>query len=79
MTFDIQPFLKDGAFDADTTRVMGEAYEKARKALHDRGQPLFVQEAITKRIVDIADTGERDPDELARRALQSFGFAIEQD
>src|SRR4051812_45271464 len=44
MTADIFPFLKDRAFDAEATRVMGEAYDKARKALHDRGQPRLVQE-----------------------------------
>jgi len=77
MTADIVPFLKDRAFDAEATRVMGEAYDKARKMLHDRGQPHVVQEIIAKRIIDIAATGERDPDELARRALQAVGLKSE--
>ena len=77
MTIDIKPFLKDRAFDAEATRVMGEAYDKARKMLHDKGQPYTVQEIIAKRIIDIAMTGERDPDELARRALQALGLATE--
>ena len=77
MTADILPFLKDRAFDAEATRVMGEAYDKARKMLHDRGQPHVVQEIIAKRIIDIAATGERDPDELARRALQAVGLKSE--
>jgi hypothetical protein len=46
--------------------------------LHDRGQPQVVQEIIAKRIIDIAMTGERDPDELARRALQALGLTPEQ-
>jgi hypothetical protein len=79
MTADIVPFLKDRAFDAEATRVMGEAYDKARKMLHDKGQPHVVQEIIAKRIIDIAATGERNPDELARRALQALGLAKEQD
>jgi hypothetical protein len=79
MTADIVPFLKDRAFDAEATRVMGEAYDKARKMLHDKGQPHVVQEIIAKRIIDIAMTGERDPDELARRALQALGLAGEKD
>jgi hypothetical protein len=58
---------------------MGEAYDKARKALHDKGQPPVVQEIIAKRIIAIAAKGERNPDELARRALQALGLAIEQD
>jgi hypothetical protein len=75
MTADIVPFLKDRAFDADATRAMGEAYDRARKMLHDRGQPLVVQEIIAKRIIDIAASGERDADELARKALQALGIA----
>ena len=78
MTADILPFLKDRAFDAEATRVMGEAYDKARKALHDRGQPHLVQEIIAERIIDIAAKGERNPDELARRALQALGLTTEQ-
>jgi len=72
---DILPFLEDCDFDATATRVMGEAYDKARRLLHDRGQPQIIQEIIAKRIIDIAMTGERDADELARRALVTFGFA----
>jgi hypothetical protein len=71
---DILPFLKDRAFDATATRVMGEAYDRARRMLHDKGQPHVVQEIIAKRIIDIAATGERDPDELARRALRAVGL-----
>jgi len=74
MTIDIRPFLKDRSFDKEATRVMGEAYDQARKMLHDRGQPDVVQEIIAKRIIDIAATGERDPDELARRALDALGL-----
>jgi hypothetical protein len=74
MSADILPFLKDRAFDAEATQAMGHAYEKARAMLHDTGQPNVVREIIAKRIVEIATSGERDPDALARRALQAFGF-----
>lgn len=72
---DISPFLKGQPFDADTTRIMGEAYDKATRGLHDRGQPALVQEVIAKRIIDIAATGERDPEQLAKRALEALGIA----
>jgi hypothetical protein len=78
MTIDIKSLLKNRAFDAEATRVMGKAYDKARRALHDKGQPDVVQEVIAMRIIDIAATGERDPDELARRALQALGLAVEE-
>lgn len=77
MAADIQPFLKDRSFDADAARVMGEAYDKARRMLHDTGQPHLVQEIIAKKIIDIATTGVRDPDELARQALLSLGLRSE--
>jgi hypothetical protein len=70
----IIPFLKDGSFDPDTTRAMGEAFDRARKQLHDRGQPDVVQEIIARRIIDIARTGERDPDTMCKRALAAFGI-----
>jgi hypothetical protein len=77
MTADIVPFLRGRSFDDEATRVLGEAYDKARAMLHDSGQPLVVQEVIAKRIIDIATTGERDPDELARRALYELGRVTE--
>jgi hypothetical protein len=79
MTADILPFLKGCAFDAEATRVMGEAYDKARKMLHDKGQPHVVQEIIAKRIIEIAATGERNSDELARRALLALGLSRQQE
>ena len=77
MGVDIPTFLQNGTFDSDATQVMGEAYDKARKMLHDKGQPDVVQEIIARRIVEVAMTGERDPDQLAKRALQAFGIGIE--
>jgi hypothetical protein len=70
----IVPFLQGRAFDPEQTYVMGLAFEKARAGLHDTGQPAVVQEIIAKRIVDIAATGERDPDRLASRALEALGI-----
>ena len=53
MTTRHHPFLEDRVFDAEATRVMGEAYDKARAGLHDKGQPHLVQEIIAKRVVDM--------------------------
>jgi hypothetical protein len=54
---------------------MGNAYDSARRALHDKGQPEIVQEIIAKRIIDIAETGERDPDKMCERVLLTFGLS----
>jgi hypothetical protein len=65
--------LQGQSFDPETIEVMGKAYDKAKRRLHDTGQPVLVQEVIAKRIIDLAATGERDPDQLARRALEALG------
>lgn len=53
---------------------MGDAFDQARKLLHDRGQPSVVQEIIAKRIIEIARTGERDADKMCKRVLTAFGI-----
>jgi hypothetical protein len=70
----IVPFLKDGSFDPETTRAMSEAFDKARKLLHDRGQPDVVLEVIARRIIEITRGGERNPDVMCKQALATFGI-----
>jgi hypothetical protein len=67
----ILPFLKpdDGAFDDEATRVMGEAFDEARKKLHSAGQPFIVFETIAARIISAASRGERDPVRLRNAGL----------
>jgi hypothetical protein len=77
MAVDILPFLKGTSFDPETTRVMGTAYDKARKMLHDKGQPFIVQEVIARNIIAVARAGERDPDKICAQVLVSFGFKPE--
>ena len=74
MSAAIIPFLRDSAFDPETTRAMGAAYDKARQLLHDKGQPYLVQEVIARRIIEIAKTGERDPDKISLQILKALGI-----
>jgi hypothetical protein len=69
-------FFQDGAFDSDTTGAMGEAFERACKALHDLGQPDIVKEIIARRIIEVAKAGERDPARLCERALAALGVEL---
>jgi hypothetical protein len=69
-----EPFLKGRGFSPEQTRIMGLAFEKARAGLHDSGQHAVVQEIIAKRIVDLAMLGGRDPEKLAKQALQALGI-----
>jgi hypothetical protein len=67
----IRAFLKpnDGTFDDDATRVMGEAFDDARKQLHSAGQPQIVFDTIAARIIAAASKGERDPVRLRNAGL----------
>ena len=55
------------------TASPGDAYEKARKSLHDTGQPQIVNEIIAQRIIALAKQGERDPNRLCAGALSALG------
>jgi hypothetical protein len=68
------PICYDATFDPEAIHIMGQAYECACKALHDVGQPAVVQDVLAKRIIAIAKTGERDPNRLCNRALETFGL-----
>jgi hypothetical protein len=70
----VLPLFQDAAFEPEATEAMGAAFDKACKSLHDIGQPALVQEVIARRIIEIAQKGERDADRLCERALQALGF-----
>jgi hypothetical protein len=72
---DIVPYLAGQSFDPAMVSIMGEALDTARRGLHDRGQLAVVQEIIAKRIIEIAATGVRDPEQLALQALGSLGIS----
>ena len=70
----ILPFFVDAGFDPEAVTAMGEAFNLACKALHDRGQPELVREVIARQIIKGAKTGERDPKRLCAFALRAFGI-----
>jgi hypothetical protein len=72
----IVALFQNAGFDPETIEIMARAYEKARKALHDNGQPQVVHEVIAARILAAAKTGERDPDRLCRSALVALGARL---
>jgi hypothetical protein len=72
----IRAFLNpsDGIFDDHATRVMGEAFEAARKKLHSAGQSQIVFETIAARIIAAASKGERDPVRLRNAGLAGLVY-----
>jgi hypothetical protein len=65
--------FQEAEFDPETIEVLAAAYEKARRSLHDRGQPQIVRDVIAARIIAAAQAGERDPDKLCEMALTALG------
>jgi hypothetical protein len=49
--------IYSASFDADTTKLMGEAYEQACAGLSDEN--VAAREGIAKRIIKAAEHGER--------------------
>ncbi|HMF21979.1 MAG TPA: hypothetical protein VKG24_07610 [Pseudolabrys sp.] len=65
--------FRSAAFDPETVKTLCDAYDKARKSLHDTGQPPIVNEIIAARIIALAKAGERNPDRLCEGALVALG------
>jgi hypothetical protein len=63
-------------FDSETLIIVGNAYDEAVAALHDRGQPAIVREKIASRILELASRGERDRERLCKAALGVLGSRI---
>jgi hypothetical protein len=59
--------------DDEATNVMGEAFDAACKVLDEAGQSSVVYEAVAKCIIEIAKSGERDPNQLRDSALNAVG------
>jgi len=65
--------FREAAFDPEEVQILCDAYEKARRSLHDTGQPDLVTEIIAQKIISLARTGERDPEKLCEGALVALG------
>jgi hypothetical protein len=66
----IYRLLQNAAFNPEDTKRMGAAYEQAlvELGLNDRNDPLT--EIVAKLIVEIAQTGEKNPETICALALR---------
>ena len=78
MTVPFAPAFSQASSDPRLVGVMEQAYTKACRMLHDKGQPTLVQEVIARRIVEIAKAGERDPNKICERVLADLGLQRDQ-
>lgn len=67
----IAQFLDTSEFDPETKRVMAVAFEMARAALQ-LGDQSILWERIVKRIIELAKTGELNPDVLCEAVLKEY-------
>ena len=65
----IHPLLENEAFGPDEIRVLTTAFEDTLRTLRltNRGDP--VAEIIAKKIIELAQQGERDPVQLREHAI----------
>ena len=76
----IRAYLEGHRFDAETTRLMGVAFEMALVALqHTEGIVNPTRDAVAKKIIELAKAGEQDPGRLCDAALQVLRPAIVSD
>jgi hypothetical protein len=69
----IIPFLQTKAFDAEITTAMGTAFDKVCEKLGLNPTPGPFTESVAKVVIELAQTGERDPDRLYALAMEQFG------
>ena len=67
--------ISNRSFDAETTAIISEAFDKVCKEMHDKGQLDSVKEIIANRLIEIAARGERDPEKMSESALISLSLA----
>jgi hypothetical protein len=68
----IRPFLTGEQFDQQTIRIFGVVFEQVCVALRIGDCDDDVKQAIAKKIIELAKTGERNPDLLCEGALKEI-------
>jgi hypothetical protein len=75
----IIPFIARGVFDETATRIIDEAFDAARKEMHDDGRSALVYEVMAHRIRTAARNGERDVTRLKDIALAGIARSSKND
>ena len=70
----IHKLIANGSFGPDEIRAMSEAYEAALVVLQISNSDDPITELIAKSIINVSATGERDPAQMAKRAINALGI-----
>ncbi len=65
----------DAALNPAEVVILLDAYVRACRSLHDRGQPEIVTDVIAERLITLAKAGEWDPQKLSEAALGTLAGA----
>ena len=68
----ITPYLNGMSFHPETKRLMGVAFEMVCAALRLSDRVDLSNEIIARRIIELAEAGEHNPDLLCERVLTEF-------
>jgi len=71
----ITPYLQAQAFEPETTKAMGVAFEKTCRRLGLSLTRDAMTESVAKVIIALAERGETDAERLYEGALAHFGKA----
>jgi hypothetical protein len=69
----IYRIFRERVFEPEAVISMARAYESALVALQLSNRQDPFTEIVAKKIVEIAELGERDPDRIRDRALEELG------
>ena len=68
----IFPFIADGCFDPEATKIMGDVFDEMIWSLDQFGRPRIIQEAVARHVIKAVRDGERDPDVIYQRVLAAM-------
>jgi hypothetical protein len=86
MVMPMNLLLADKAFDAETTQLLGSAFDAAWETakasngpLRDERRVALMRELLAKFIIATAEQGERDPNRLIEKALLRLKIMLRRD
>ena len=68
----IYQFLKDSEFGPEEIKVIAAAYERACEHLELKAKPEHMRQLVAKRVLALAQTGERDPQWISKRVVRDL-------
>jgi hypothetical protein len=68
----ITPFLSGRVFDPETTKTLSDVFRQALERLRLTDHHDAATAAVAEKIIELAQSGVRDPEVLFERTLRAF-------